>query len=172
MTSSLGISNITRRETWFYSISAASFNICKKVLSKHVYAKSIEFIILIPGDAWVKLEEQDMWLNDISCSRFGVPDGPQTIEDCLVRCTGSCMAVTHVLSENPQRRCYKNANRWQKSLTQNAYCNHYEPSRGDDGKQIEYFTNIHMSHRGYWWRRPWIITDAKSVDSNLYDFGM
>ena len=158
MTSSLGISNITRRETWFYSISAASHIWChsiktkpwndivqylRKVLSKHVYVKSIEFILFIPGDAWVKLEEQDMWLNDISCSGFGEPDAPQTIEDCLVRSTGSCMAVTHVLSENPQRRCYKNANHWQ-SLTQNACCNHYEPSRGDDGKQIEYFTNIHM----------------------------
>ena len=54
------------------------------------------------------------------------------------------MAVTHVLSETPRRRCYKNADRWQKSLTLNACCNHYEPSRGDNGKQIEYFSNIHM----------------------------
>ena len=44
---------------------------------------------------------------------------------------------------------------------------------------ISLFTVIfgeHVTHRGHWWRRlqptSSIITDAKSVDSNLYDFAM
>ena len=140
------LTNIMMHKIWFYSISSVSYIWCcnawqhqtmytKRAFHARVYVKSSKFLIFIAGDAWVKLEKQDMWLNDISCSRFGQTDGPQTIEDCLVRCTGSCMAVTHVLSENPQRCCYKNANRWQKALTPDTCCNHYEPNRGDNGKQ-------------------------------------
>ena len=128
------------------------FSDTKIIMARHMthqkmqVGQSSKFLIFITGDTWIKFANQDLMGNDISCSPFGELGEPQTIEDCLVRCRRACKAVTHVLSETPQRCCYKHANHWQKPLTPSTCCNHYEPSYGTGGKQVEYLLSQQHPH--------------------------
>ena len=86
----------------------------------------------------MKFKGHDFRGMDISYINIQEADWPATVDDCLVICTGvsMCKGVTYAYAWSlPFYRChFKKASRWETGFTPNSCCNHYEVTRGYQGK--------------------------------------